>query len=241
MKVKMLIVLTGLILFIQGCAHTVKIAPVATSDQKIGYNDIVTSQKKHFVALYPFIDLKKFDLGKKKTLFMVTIQNCGEEPISIGYGNVLVGFEENGKTGTFNKIKIQSLDEFMNDLKEEYDDNEYDYIEDALNDIITQAALQSVSSSSSSESSGSESEGGGGGGFMELKDGIVNKRETNDLIRETMPESVLKPQTLQPGQDCTGLVVCDTKDLTTRTAGTFVVIISVGGEQHRFTFNRSIL
>jgi len=246
MRVKIFIILMGLILCIQGCAKTVKIAPIASSDQKVGYNDIVTSQKKNFVALYPFSDLKKFDLGKKKTLFMLTIQNGGDVPVNIGYNNILVAFEENGKSGTYDTLSIQSLDDFMKDLQEEFDDNEYEYIEDALNDIITEAMVQSMmssssSSESSSSSSSSSSESEGGGGFGELKEGIENKRDVNALIRETMPETVLKPQTLQPGQECTGLVVCDTKDMTTKTEGTFIVIVSVAGEQHRFTFNRSVL
>jgi hypothetical protein len=231
MKVNILLILMGLILFLQGCAQTVKMAAVASSDQKIGYQDTITSQKKHFVSLSPYSELKKFKLAKDKTIFMLSVENGGEKPIDIGYDNISVIFE--GKNAASNKISLPSVDEFMNDLKEEYSDNEYDYIEDALNDIIIKAETQTSGSSSSTTTLEED--------FEDLATDIENMRKQNDLLREVLPPSILNPQTIMPGQDCTGLVVCNTKDMDEKTEGNFQVIVTVAGEEHRFAFNRGFL
>jgi hypothetical protein len=52
-------------------------------------------------------------------------------------------------------------------------------------------------------------------------------------------ELVLKPQKLLPGEGGGGLVVCETRSMDFKTEGNFRVVVSVDGEEHNFTFNRS--
>lgn len=53
-------------------------------------------------------------------------------------------------------------------------------------------------------------------------------------------ELVIKPQVLQPGESGGGLVVCDTRDMNDKVEGNFNIAVSVNGEEHEFTFNRSL-
>lgn len=52
-------------------------------------------------------------------------------------------------------------------------------------------------------------------------------------------ELVIKPQILLPGESSGGLVVCDTRDMNDKVEGNFQIAVSVSGEEHEFTFNRS--
>ena len=63
-------------------------------------------------------------------------------------------------------------------------------------------------------------------------------RANNQLLREAMPEIILQPQTIAPGGNYSGIVVCDTRELDAKLEGRFQVAVMVDGEEHRFTFNR---
>jgi hypothetical protein len=246
-NLKILLILIGSILLVQGCATTqvTKINVVATKDQKIGYDGTVTSQKKNFVTLSLYT---KLTVAKDKTLFMLVIENGGEEPIKISNDNISVTFEGDSKDWASKKINVQSFDEFMNDYDEEYSKKEKKYIYTKLYDIKEQSDLSSMMSSSSSSSSGSgsssSSSGGGGsdveGMIGELNNEIKLMRDNNELLREALQEVILKPQTISPGNSYTGIVSFDTRTIDSGIEGNFQVAVMVGSEIHKFTFSRSL-
>jgi hypothetical protein len=77
--------------------------------------------------------------------------------------------------------------------------------------------------------------------YKDLKIDIENMRAQNNLVRETLPLSALKTQTIMPGEDYGGLVVCDTRDMNDKTEGNLQIVLYVAGEKHEFTFNRGLL
>jgi hypothetical protein len=236
MKVKILLVLMGSILFLQGCASTVKMAAVTASDQKEGYDGTITSQKKHFISISPYTQLK---VAKDKTLFMVGVQNCGKEPINISNNNVSVIFEgNNNKDWASKRINIQSVDDFMNDLEKEYTNTEKKFIYSTLENI----KLDSESSSSSSSSSSSDSFDSVETKIKDLNNDIITMRDSNDQLRSALQEIVVKsePQAIMPGDTYSGIMVCDTRDMNKEVEGNFKVVVSVDSEKYNFTFKRSI-
>jgi len=203
-------------------------AAVASRDQKIGYQETITSQKKHFVSLAPYSEL---NLAKDKTIFMLVVQNGGEEPIKISYDNISVMFEENTKKGAPDKINVQKFDDFMNDLKEEYSNYEKKYMKAALEDIKTDSEYGS-SAVSDSDSLKDKVD--------DLKKHIVSMRAQNQLLQEGLPEFDMKSQAIMPGDSHSGIVVCDTRAMNDKTEGNFQVVVSVAGEKHKFTFKRNL-
>lgn len=231
MKVKLLLIIMGSILFFQSCAPSqiTKMAAVPSRYQKVGYQDIITSQKKHFVSMGPYTDMK---VAKDKTIFMLNIQNCGEDPISITYNNISVIFQDNSENRTLDKITVQTFDVFMEDLAEEYSTNEKEYIASTLE------FLKINSESPSSEFSEFDSIEYD---IMDLREGIEQMRTNNSLLREALDDFVVKPQTIMPGDSCSGIFICDTSEMDPETEGSFRVIVSVEREEHQFTFNRNLL
>ena len=50
----------------------------------------------------------------------------------------------------------------------------------------------------------------------------------------------MKAQTISPGQGHGGLVVTETRSFNHKDEGNFEIIVSIGGEEHIFTVNRSL-
>ena len=230
MKTKILLILMGSILFLHCCAPTqvIKIAPVASSDQKIGYEDTITSQKKHFVSLSPYSEL---DVAKDKTIFMLDVQNCGEDPIKISYNNILVMFKEDGVNLPSNRIKVQSLDDFIDDLNIEYKDKELKYLKSALESIKVDSEYGSPITSDSENMNDK---------MEDVRRRLESMRMKNLLLQEGLSEYDMKQKTIMPNDNHTGIVVCDTRDMNSETEGNFQVAVLVDGEEHRFTFKRSL-
>jgi hypothetical protein len=230
MKMKIFLILMSSILLLQNCAPSkvTKTAAVASRDQKIGYEGTVTSKKKHFVSLAPYTDLK---LAKDKTLFLLVIRNCGETPINISYDNVSVIFAGNSEKWASKRINIQQVDDFIKDLKEEYGNYEKKYIKSELESIKTDSES---SSSAVSDSDSLKDE------VADLKNKIVSMRAQNQLLQEGLPEFDMKSQTITPGDSSTGIVVCDTRDMTSEIEGDFQIVVTVDSEAHRFTFKRTL-
>jgi hypothetical protein len=68
---------------------------------------------------------------------------------------------------------------------------------------------------------------------------IETMRANNQLLREALPEIIMKPQaTIMPGGSYSGVVVCDTRELDEEIEGRFQMAVLVGGEEHIFIFNR---
>lgn len=260
MKMKIVLLMIGALLLCQGCAQTVKMAAVASSGQKMGYDGTITSQKKHFVSLSPYTQLA---VAKDKTMFMLVVQNCGTAPINISYDNVAILFEDAVQKEVAKKIQVQSFDDFMDDLKKEYGNTEKEEIYDALEDIVykLESASASSSSSSSSSSLGSSSSSSSSSGSSssgssssdsenvaqevenmldDLKYDVDIMRANNELLREALPEFTLRPQTIAPGDTYTGMVVADTRELSAEAGGDFQVVVSIDSEAHAFTFTRTL-
>jgi hypothetical protein len=75
----------------------------------------------------------------------------------------------------------------------------------------------------------------------DLKYDLEAMRRQNQVLRETLPGIVIKPQSLIPGTIYYGIIVCDTRGLDANTEGKFRIMISVDGEGHKFTFKRSMI
>jgi hypothetical protein len=257
MKGKIFLVLTGLILALHGCAKTVKMTPVTSSDQKAGYDGTITSQKKHFISLSPYSEL---NVAKDKTMFLLAVQNLGEVPLNISNDSISVIFEGNTENWASKRINVQSLDDFIDDLKIEYGNKEREFINSELEDI--RIKLLMVSSSSSSSSSGSSSSSFSGSGsssssssgssssssdsesvetlIEDLNYDIDSMRSSNQLLRESLKEIVMKPQTIMPDNSFSGIVVFDTREMDKDIEGNFQIAVLVDSETHNFTFKRGL-
>lgn len=231
---------------------------VVSSDQKIGFEDTIISRKKHLVSLAPYTEL---DVARDKTMFMLGIQSGGDMPFDIDYDSVSVRFEDSGTTQTQSSIRVQTYEEFIDDLREEQRRSENRYIRDSLEDVIYKLqAASSLSSSSSSDSSSSDSGSTTSGQdssssssdsldtvqydvevmLDDLELDIESMRTNNQLLRDALPDIIMKPRTIMPGGAYSGIVVCDTRKLDENTGGRFQVAVLVDGEQHLFTFERQL-
>jgi hypothetical protein len=120
----------------------------------------------------------------------------------------------------------------MEDLAEEYSTNEKEYIASTLE------LLKINSESPSSEFSEFDSIEYD---IMDLREGVEQMRANNSLLREALYDFIVKPQTIMPGDSCSGIFICDTSEMGPETEGSFRVIVSVEREEHQFTFNRNLL
>lgn len=243
MKFKILLILVGSILFLQSCATSPKMEAVSSSDQKMGYDGTIVSQKRHFISMSPYTQLEDRDVAEDKTLFMLVVENDGQDPLEISNDNISVVFQGNIEGWLSRRINVQHFDDFMDDVAEEYSNNEKEYIYDKLYDIKQQSEISSMMSSMSSDSSSSDSASTSSSSdtemmFEELNEEIKRMRESNEMIQEALKEIVLQPQTIMPRSSCGGIVVLDTKDMTDDVTGSFYITISIDGEKHLFTFNR---
>ena len=268
MKVRMILLLMGSTLFLINCATpgVMKIAAVASPDQNIGYQETITSQKKHLVSISPYTELNKINLAMEKTLFMISVKNDGKEPVNINYKNFSVTFENKTGKGDSIKIGLQDFDDLMNDLWNEYIDGENQKIKSALDDIlsyINTAELKYVEKKGHkvsnnvadldtelAEESIDVVQYNTALRMMEaaqhrsedLINDIKTMRTNNKLplLRQTLPELFWKQQTISPGNSYSGVIVCDLHDVNVNAEGNFKVTVLVDGEEHKFIFKRGI-
>ena len=234
MKVRNLIMLLIMILFLHGCASTeVKVTGMADSDQKVFYDGTITSEKKHAVTLSLY---EEIELAKDKTIFMVVVENSEDYPISISSESVSVMFEAGSRRGAPRKINIQSLDDFMKDLEEEY------YVEEGriIKDIFRRASKTSDDIDRAHEdyqkefaASRFETK------FFNDMYKLVEMRKHYDQLEFLIPEIIIKKRTIPPGDSINAIVVCDTRDMDAGTNGDFKIKVTIDGEEHRFTFRRA--
>jgi hypothetical protein len=227
MKAKILLMLIGSILFLQGCATKVKMTAVASRDQKTAFDGTITSQKKHFVSLSPYNEI---DLAKDKAIFMVSIQNGGETPINITNDTISVIFEEIAKKENSDTINIQALDDFIDDLEEEYDNKEKYFIDTNLWGIKNDIEYKTPSPTTEELADL----------FEDLRTDIERMRLNNEMLREALPDFYIKPQIIMSGDNFSGIVVCDTSDIDSETVYNLRVFVSIDGEVHNFTFKRGL-
>lgn len=244
MKIKVIAMLmaAGCALLFQSCApiRTTKLAAIAFTDQKVGFGDTIISRKKHSVSLSPYEEL---DVAKDKTLFMLGVQNNGDASFDIGYDDITVDFQNSGgMTLPASGMRIQTYEDFMDDLIEEQSTKERELIKDGLEDIDIEFENQTVKMGALSGESLELFLLFVSDYFEDMIESLVSNakimRDNDRLLREAMTEIVMSPQTVMPGGAYSGIVVCDTRSLDEIIEGRFQVAVLVGGEEHVFTFDR---
>lgn len=236
MKIKILILLFLSILFLQTCAE-VKVASVASKDQKTDYNGAIVSEKKHVVSVsyYEEIDMhesyhkeialsdfyfNKSAMCEGKTMFRIVIVNRGKEKIKISRENISVIFNGKSEAWKNKKIEIQSLDDFIYDLDKNFFYNEnrsiYNVIKKYENKIP--------------------------GDFERilklLNNGIEAGRKQFKQLIISVKKIYLECQTIIPGSVYNGVIACDTGEMTKKITGKFQVVILIDGEEYEFMFLR---
>lgn len=250
MKGKILLIFMVSILFFQGCAKTqiVKISAFASRDQKTAYDGTIISRKKHLVSLSPYAELGSvvFDLSKYKTIFMLSVENCGKEPISIGFDNIAVIFVGKSKDLASKNINLQSFDDFIRDFEKLYNDNEKAFIYNTIYNyyslwISSQLLSNQFTPVGSIRQEPVIDEERLTNRMYIFREEIKEGRTKKDMIQETLPGLILKQKTIiKPGNSYSGIVICDTHDLDPQKEGSFLIIVSVDSEEHQFTFRRAI-
>jgi len=213
---------------IQGCGgfKTVEMSAVLSQDQQKGYMETITSQKKHFVSLAPY---PVNDPATDATAFILFVKNCGENSIDISTKNISANFFGNTRKWASKSITIFSQEKLIDNLRRVQSSAKWYKI----------SALKTVAyhtSDGNGNYTGSDIktfyDHSVSNGATDLKEAVAQKM----LLVE---ELVLQPRTLQPGEGGGGLVVCDTGGINSKSEGSFRFVVSVDGEQHEFTFNRS--
>jgi formylglycine-generating enzyme required for sulfatase activity len=229
MKLKMLLILMAMTL--QGCTaadHAVRIFAAPSPEQNIievSGKEFVSSRKKDLVLLSPYSDLEKFKLKIDKTIFQVFVRNCGDKPVKISYDNISVKFKKNNN-GAPDKINFQSFDDFMEYIGKEISESDRRWKE-SVREHIRQSQDMADMNLIMSE-------------LDDLKYNSEKRHIQWKAILEKLDEFVMRPQTIMPGKGNWFLVVCDTSYMNNKEEGNFQVTVSVDGEEHRFTFNRSM-
>lgn len=229
LKIKILLFLAGSIFLLQSCATspTTTVSAVADLDQKVGYGDTIVSQKKHFISFTPYTELdsaiRNIGLAKDKTKFMLTVENCGSDPIEFNHKNITVIFVPENKNTQPQYIGVQSWQEFVDEMDEEYDKNEKKYLYNTLRNIYMQSELDIPVTDKLSD----------------LVYDIESMRDQNDILQEMLPAVIIKDQNILPGKSYSGVLVCDTSELDAAIGGNFVISVAIDGEEHRFVFKRS--
>lgn len=242
MKGKILLLPMFSIIFLHGCTSSrimkMEITAVPSLDQKIGYDETVTSQKKHFVALSPY---SKFFIGNR-TMFMMSIQNHGEAPLDISYDNISVTFEDNTENGGTNKINVQSLHDVMNDFEMESRINELSFLLITLKSLGG-GGMRVAAGASSDPITDTDTYFAMQDNANNLHEGVIKLKrmhEQNQQILDMMPDIIMSRQIIMPGDSYTGVVVFDTRQMNPTIKGNFKITISVDNEDHQFTFRRAI-
>lgn len=234
-------ILFGSILFFHGCAapgipKKMEIAAVPGKDQKIGFEKIITSKKKNFVSLAPYAELDV----QNKIMFMLSIQNHGEEPIEISRDNISVTFEDNTRGGGANKINVQSLDDVMNDFKDESRLKELSFLLDIIDGYKCAPGMGMPAPSEEVSDKHFDFDFARQYDENDLYAGrstLQTMHEQNQRILEAMPYFIMSHQIIMPGDSYGGVMVCDTWQVNPATEGTFEITVSVDGEEHAFAFN----
>ena len=251
MRIKLFIILLGLMFFLQGCSHKIKTVAVATSTQKTFYDGSIISENRHAVTLSHY---DKIELAKDRTIFEVILQNRGNSPVNFSKGDISVTFEGNEENRTSKKIIIQSADEFIKYLEDAYYNEEIRKITDIIRKvsrIADQAHETSIITNMSGGGSGGGSTGGGGNdksiemqalmlesNLITTVDKIKFMRKHIEQLKESIPDIIIKSKTIMPRGSYSGLVVCDTSEMTPETEGQFKIVVTLEGEKHEFTFER---
>jgi hypothetical protein len=121
-------------------------------------------------------------------------------------------------------VKVQSWQDFVEEMDKEYDKNEKQYIYTTLYNLY----MQSEVGLDVTEKLG------------DLVFDIESMRDQNDVLQEMLPAVIIKQQRILPGKSYSGILICDTGDLDAAIEGSFRISVAVEEEEHRFVFKRDL-
>jgi hypothetical protein len=217
-------------LLLQSCATapTPTISAEATMDQKVGYGDTIVSMKKHFVSFAPYTQLESavsnVGLAQDKTKFMLTVENCGRDPIEFGPHKVTVMFVPSAGENGSQSIGVQTWQDFVDEMDKEYDRSERQYLYDTLYALYMESEVGLEITDKLSD----------------LVFDLEQMREQNDVLQEMLPAVIVKQQRILPGKSYSGVLICDTGDLEASLEGQFRILVAIDGEEHGFVFSRTL-
>ena len=243
MKGKILFILAASMIFFQGCAPskvfkvtTVEMTAVPYPDQKIGFDETVTSLKKHFVSMSPYSMMSIWD----RTMFMMSVQNLGKEPVDISRDNITVKFKDSSGLGITNTLRVSPLHEVMSDFETDSKKKELEVIGAAFSGPLAAPRGNPAGANNFTDDSFNSPFTVQDAAFDLLGGmGILQTmHEQNQQILDAMPDFIMSPQIIVPGDTYTGVLVCNMKQTTPAIDGTFEISVSVDGDKHTFAFNR---
>ncbi len=175
MKIKFYLMLFFTVILLQGCAGKIKTVAAPSLMQKVDYDGMVISDKKHSVNLANYTEFKHI---KEKIIFNLIIKNRGQDSFKVSNENITVQFKNKNEDLAPINLEIQPLDDFMIDLENDYFDAEtriiyriFDDIESTLN-LIHKIKAQINSNNSNSGKKPKQS-------YQNQIDRMINKARKN--------------------------------------------------------------
>ncbi len=121
MKIKFYLMLFFTVILLQGCAGKIKTVAAPSLMQKVDYDGMVISDKKHSVNLANYTEFKHI---KEKIIFNLIIKNRGQDSFKVSNENITVQFKNKNEDLAPINLEIQPLDDFLIDLENDYFDAE---------------------------------------------------------------------------------------------------------------------
>lgn len=121
MKIKFYLMLFFTVILLQGCAGKIKTVAAPSLMQKVDYDGMVISDKKHSVNIANYTEVKHI---KEKIIFNLIIKNRGQDSFKVSSENITVQFKNKNEDLAPINLEIQPLDDFMIDLENDYFDAE---------------------------------------------------------------------------------------------------------------------
>lgn len=227
-------------LILQSCTHKLTIIPVPSSDQMIDHKNVVTSELKHVVSLSQY---EKTKVEEGRLMFLIVVENYGENPINISNNNISVSFEANNQKRDLIKVGIVSPSEFTQNIAMEYVNPPK--FTDFLGDVSGSSTGRSLTDSGFGNSGGVADNTEQMKASMKRTEVISHNVRAERLfgrrenLKYSLPRTILKPRIIMPDDSITAIFACNTSEIDKKTEGTFHVTVSIENENHEFTFSRS--
>lgn len=264
-RVSILLILVFTLL--QGCtARYMHMSSIACEGQQtlneFGKETII-SQKKHYVSLAPYREYKS---TTDNTSYVLIVCNLGDEPISVGSENVSIIFNSHLDKWNLRPVKILSYNDLIREIEKEeakrrraatqayatgphsvldvYSSNPFrTYTIDPYTNIpipaeYQQGAYLGISPMPTYQIPASQVVANQNSQF--LRDNLESIAANARSSREFIDSTVMKTQTIFPGESYGGLIVSDTKKMNHRVEGTFEILVAIDGEDHLFKVGRTL-
>ncbi len=211
------IIISLSILCLYNCTR-IEIVPVASSDQVIDHNGVITSQYKNSVSVSYYKNIHK--LGHL-TLFLIIVENYGDKPLNFSNDNITVIFNGNNKEWASKKINLLGVSEVLFErVWEESKTHQQYWDEDSI--IIT----------------GRHPSGDVKAPYSERTEYVTNERIEH--MKNSIPRIMPINQNIMPYHSASGVIVCETTDMKDNLEGNFLITVLIDDEKHNFTFTRKL-